>query len=69
MAKRVTIGIWGAGYLFRAREVLKYLQSRGVDCKIVTKHAVQVAPGMESIAAELITKEHPEWLKKPENEP
>lgn len=64
--KRVTLGVFDGKYGWRAREIAKYLQSQGVDVKVVTKHAVQVAPGQETAAAKLITKDHPEWLKKPD---
>lgn len=44
-----------------AYDVLKWLQKKGIEAKLVTKHSVQVTPDLEEKAKEAIAKYPYKW--------
>ena len=64
--KRVTIHVFNSGQFADANSVRKFLERHGVDAVVVTKHAVQVRPDQEVLAAEVLPKYKWGWDRKPE---
>ena len=64
--KRTTIHIFEKGQFADAVSVRKFLVDHGVDAVVVTKHAVQVRPDQEVLAAEVLPKYKWGWDRKPE---
>ncbi len=64
--KRVTVHVFDKGQFPDALSVRKFLAHHGVDAVVVTKHAVQVRPGQQVLAAEVLPKYKWGWDRKPE---
>jgi hypothetical protein len=64
--KRVTVHVFNSGQFADANSVRKFLEGHGVNAVVVTKHAVQVRPDQQVLAAEVLPKYTWGWDRKAE---